>query len=81
MLVHQRPADLLVWAPAKLNLFLEILGKREDDYHEIETLMVTVDLYDRLTFEEDPSGEVSLRCELEQGNARQQAAEKSAQPR
>lgn len=80
MLVHQRPAGLLVWTPAKLNLFLEVLGKREDGYHEIETLMVTVDLYDRLSFEEDPSGEVSLQCELEQGNARQQAEEKSSLP-
>jgi 4-diphosphocytidyl-2-C-methyl-D-erythritol kinase len=50
-------------APAKLNLFLEILGRRPDGYHEIETLMVAVDLHDRLTFADDPSGAVTLRCD------------------
>ena len=51
-----------VLAPAKLNLFLEILGRRPDGYHEIETLMVAVDLHDTLTFLDDPSGEIRLRC-------------------
>ncbi|MEW6747447.1 MAG: 4-(cytidine 5'-diphospho)-2-C-methyl-D-erythritol kinase [Planctomycetota bacterium] len=37
---------ITVPAPAKLNLFLEVLGKRADGYHEIETLMQTVDLAD-----------------------------------
>lgn len=36
-------------APAKLNLFLEVLDRRDDGYHELETLMVPVDLYDSLT--------------------------------
>jgi 4-diphosphocytidyl-2-C-methyl-D-erythritol kinase len=80
MLVHQRPGGLLVWAPAKLNLFLEVLGKRDDGYHEIETLMVTVDLYDRLSFEEDPSGEVSLRCDREHGVAERPGDEAPALP-
>ena len=51
-----------VLAPAKLNLFLEVLGRRPDGYHEIETVMVAVSLYDTLTFTDDPSGEISLRC-------------------
>ena len=38
-------------APAKVNLYLEILGKRDDGYHEIVTLMQTVSLYDKLRFE------------------------------
>jgi len=37
-------------APAKINLFLEILEKREDGYHNISTLMQKVSLYDALTF-------------------------------
>lgn len=69
MLVHTRPDSLLVWAPAKLNLFLEVLGKRSDGYHEIETLMVTVSLYDRLSLKEDPSGGISLQCDADQGSA------------
>src|SRR5438067_12120988 len=39
-----------VLAPAKLNLFLEVLGRRPDGYHEIESLMVAVSLSDTLTF-------------------------------
>jgi len=38
-------------APAKLNLFLEVLGRRPDGYHELRSLFRTVDLYDRLRFE------------------------------
>lgn len=38
----------LCWAPAKVNLFLEVLGKRSDGYHELETLMLAVDLFDML---------------------------------
>jgi 4-diphosphocytidyl-2-C-methyl-D-erythritol kinase len=39
-------------AAAKVNLALEILGKRDDGYHEIVTVMVAVDLSDRLTLED-----------------------------
>jgi 4-diphosphocytidyl-2-C-methyl-D-erythritol kinase len=52
-----------VLAPAKLNLFLEVLGRRPDGYHEVETLMVAVNLYDRLSFSDDPTGAVALRCD------------------
>jgi 4-diphosphocytidyl-2-C-methyl-D-erythritol kinase len=51
-----------VLAPAKLNLFLEVLGRRSDGYHEIESLMVAVSLHDRLTLIDDPSGEIRLEC-------------------
>ncbi|HEV3204374.1 MAG TPA: 4-(cytidine 5'-diphospho)-2-C-methyl-D-erythritol kinase, partial [Gemmataceae bacterium] len=51
---------LAVWAPAKVNLFLEVFGKRADGFHEIATLMVTVTLYDTLEFKEDPRGNVAL---------------------
>jgi 4-diphosphocytidyl-2-C-methyl-D-erythritol kinase len=36
-------------SPAKLNLFLEVFGRRNDGFHELETLMVPVRLYDSLT--------------------------------
>ena len=36
---------------AKVNLALEVLGKRDDGYHEIATVMQAVDLCDRLTVE------------------------------
>jgi 4-diphosphocytidyl-2-C-methyl-D-erythritol kinase len=54
--------DVVVWAPAKVNLFLEVLGKRSDGYHAIATLMVAVRRFDTLWFKEDPSGSLHLRC-------------------
>ena len=62
--------DVVVWAPAKVNLFLEVLGKRPDGYHELATLLVTVSLYDTLIFSEGPAGHVHLtssRADLSTG--------------
>src|SRR5262245_7582763 len=39
-----------VRAPAKINLTLQILGKRPDGYHELRTTFQSVALYDTLTF-------------------------------
>ncbi len=39
-------------APAKINWFLKIIGKRNDGYHDIKTLMQCVNLYDELIFED-----------------------------
>ena len=52
--------DVVAWAPAKVNLFLEVLGKRPDGYHEIATLMVAVRLFDTLVFRE--ANDLTLRC-------------------
>ena len=41
-----------VLSPAKVNLHLEVLGKRPDGYHEIQTLMQRVDLYDQMEIRE-----------------------------
>ncbi len=48
-------------APAKINLFLEVLGKRPDGYHELETVMQQIDLADTLTLEETDDG-IELTC-------------------
>jgi 4-diphosphocytidyl-2-C-methyl-D-erythritol kinase len=60
MLIRRRGPAVRVRAPAKVNLFLEVLGRRPDGYHELATLMVAVSLYDSLELAEDPSGEVRL---------------------
>ncbi|MBP7880229.1 4-(cytidine 5'-diphospho)-2-C-methyl-D-erythritol kinase [Acinetobacter sp. NIPH 1852] len=39
-------------SPAKLNLFLHITGRRENGYHELQTIFQLIDLYDWMTFEE-----------------------------
>jgi 4-diphosphocytidyl-2-C-methyl-D-erythritol kinase len=51
---------LVLKAPAKINLFLEIVGRRPDGYHLLETIMQTVNLYDELSFELALSSEISL---------------------
>lgn len=43
---------LLVKAPAKINLSLDVLGKRQDGYHEVKMIMTTIDLADRLELTE-----------------------------
>lgn len=48
-------------AHAKINLTLEILGKRDDGYHDIASILQTVSLHDTLTFEE--SDGVTLDCD------------------
>jgi 4-diphosphocytidyl-2-C-methyl-D-erythritol kinase len=47
-------------APAKLNLGLEVLGRRPDGYHELVTIFQTIALYDTLTVTAAPPGELSL---------------------
>jgi len=46
---------------AKINLGLEVLGKREDDYHEVRTLLQTINLYDVLEFRSIPTDTILLR--------------------
>ncbi|QDT13653.1 4-(cytidine 5'-diphospho)-2-C-methyl-D-erythritol kinase [Planctomycetes bacterium K23_9] len=48
--------------PAKLNLFLELLGKRSDGFHEIDTVMVPIDLCDELKLwrTDDPGIELQV---------------------
>ena len=63
MHIHRSAVGIVVQAPAKLNLFFEVIGRRNDGYHEIETLMVPIDLYDTLHFTEDSSGQIVLHCD------------------
>ncbi|MAT71017.1 MAG: 4-(cytidine 5'-diphospho)-2-C-methyl-D-erythritol kinase [Planctomycetaceae bacterium] len=50
MFARRKGATWQVFAPAKVNLTLRILGRRNDGFHELETIMSPVALYDRLSF-------------------------------
>lgn len=68
-------------APAKINLGLDVLYKRDDGYHELEMVMASVDLADRLTFERLPEDRIILETNraflpLDKRNNVYQAAEK-----
>ncbi|MBC8520186.1 MAG: 4-(cytidine 5'-diphospho)-2-C-methyl-D-erythritol kinase [Gammaproteobacteria bacterium] len=55
-----------VWpAPAKLNLFLHVTGRRSDGYHELQTVFQFVDLQDQISIEVTDSGEIERPTGLE----------------
>jgi len=54
-------AALMARCPAKVNLRLNVLGRREDGYHELDTVFQAIDLWDELHIE--PAEELSLDCD------------------
>lgn len=52
--------SLTVPAPAKLNLFLHVTGRRSDGYHTLESLMVLLDFGDTMTLTDRPDGAIEL---------------------
>jgi len=62
MRISRSATGIVVQTPAKLNLFFEVLARRDDGFHEIETLMCPIDLYDTLYFRDEPDGRLRLEC-------------------
>jgi len=57
------PADSMdIAAPAKINLYLEVLGSRPDGYHELDSVLLPLDLADRLVIETAPSRGIAVEC-------------------
>ena len=46
---------MYVKAPAKINLYLDVLGKREDGYHDLDMVMLPLELHDTISFERVPN--------------------------
>ncbi|PIP41060.1 4-(cytidine 5'-diphospho)-2-C-methyl-D-erythritol kinase [Candidatus Desantisbacteria bacterium CG_4_8_14_3_um_filter_40_12] len=57
---RQRGTIVELYAPAKLNLYLDVIDKRADGYHNIVSIMQTIGLYDVIQFE--AAEEISLKC-------------------
>lgn len=71
MLFQRLASKVSVLAPAKINLFLELLGKRPDGFHELETVMVAVSLFDRLEVTPTKQREIILECAWDSGQLAQ----------
>jgi len=70
MLMRRTPSALVVDAPAKLNLHFEVLARRADGFHDVETVMVAIDLFDTLVFDQG-EGEC---CDADGGGIRFEAS-------
>jgi len=58
--VEFKNSKITVVSPAKINLHLEVLGKRKDGYHELAMLMQSINLEDYLEIELNASGSINL---------------------
>lgn len=72
--------SLHLLAPAKINLFLHVLGRRPDGYHDLETWMQKLDLVDEITLHIRKDGKIDLACDdqslpADAGNLAWKAAE------
>jgi len=52
--------SLVIGAPAKINLFLEVLCRREDGFHDINSLFQAISIFDRLRFERTATSGIDL---------------------
>lgn len=66
-------------AYAKINLTLDVLGRRSDGYHELVTVMQAVDLYDTICLTETEDENVHLRCDHPELDNAENLAARAAQ--
>ena len=53
--------EIVIRSPAKINLSLSILDKRNDGYHNLKTHFQLVDIYDHLKFKSDIKGKIRIK--------------------
>ncbi|MCL2103304.1 MAG: 4-(cytidine 5'-diphospho)-2-C-methyl-D-erythritol kinase, partial [Syntrophorhabdaceae bacterium] len=59
------PNSVSFLAPAKLNLFLQVFGRRSDGFHDIRSVMAPVSLYDEIIVEKVvESDDITLECDV-----------------
>lgn len=57
--------SITVNAPAKINLMLDVVGKRPDGYHELITIMQSISLADTVFIELNDTGKILFECEAD----------------
>ncbi|MFN5466609.1 MAG: 4-(cytidine 5'-diphospho)-2-C-methyl-D-erythritol kinase [Pirellulaceae bacterium] len=67
MLLQRMTDGWSIATPAKVNLHLEVLGRRDDGYHDLDTILVAIDRTDRLTVRRSEAEAIGLRVEVPQG--------------
>lgn len=55
--------DIRVRAHAKINLYLDVVGKREDGYHNLETIFHSIGLHDEVIIRKQKAKGITVRCE------------------
>ncbi len=56
---------VLITAPAKINLYLDVKGKRSDGYHEVVNIMQSISLSDKISIEKSNIEKISIKCNVE----------------
>lgn len=56
--------EIKLKARAKVNISLDIIGKRENGYHDVEMIMQTINLYDDLTMTKLDANEITIKTNL-----------------
>lgn len=70
MILIQRQNQLEIACPAKVNFHLELKGKRPDGFHEIETVMSAISIFDRLVFRQRQDDQLRLTVRLPRSGSR-----------
>jgi len=58
-----KPKTLRVRAHAKINLYLDVVGKREDGYHNLETVFHSIGLHDEVLLRERSKMGITVHCD------------------
>ena len=75
MYVIRQGPRVSISTPAKLNLFLELISRRADGFHELDTLMTPISLYDRLSLTPRADSNINLSCAWSPGNLQSNRSE------
>jgi 4-diphosphocytidyl-2-C-methyl-D-erythritol kinase len=62
MFLQRSESGWIAETPAKINLFFEVLGKRSDNFHEIVSIAVPIQLTDTLTFDATSDPHIHFQC-------------------